>query len=226
MARRRRRYRRRKQSNIFSFTSSLPKGRKAKKKAQKARNAQTEKLNSEQFGFENVDIEETPFGSFDTETDIVNDMKFRYNFDSDEKRFMTMQQKGYIQSLYEYNKLMGIYQSDVYVKLKELGYSDSHQIMDLIQSFDNNISATDIENALLSLIDELKLQQNYNTAQIREAMELGFSFDDAVYLTENDRVEEIKPEDSLIAIRDRLSALLETREIRKQLADELRREKW
>lgn len=241
MARRRKRYRRRRQFNTFSFTSSLPKGRKAKKKAQKkARSDQAEKLNNKQeqtqsmgdvlkdaFGFEDVELKDTPFGkSFDTETQAVNDMQLRYNYDSDEKRFMTMQQKGYIQSLYEYNKLMSIYQSDVYVKLKELGYSDSHQIMDLIQSFDNNISATDIENALLSLIDELKLQQNYNTAQIREAMELGFSFDDAVYLTESDRVDEIKPEDSLIEIRDRLSALLETREIRKQLADELRKEKW
>lgn len=221
MARKRRRVRRRK-NNTFAFTSSLPKGRKAKKKALKAQNAQAEKLNNVAEGFENAET-----NPFDEKQNIIDDIKEKYNgLSGDEKRFNTFIKKGYADSLYQYNKLMGIYQSDVYVKLKELGYSDSHQIMDLIQSFDDDISAEDLENALLSLTDELKLQQMYNTQQIREAMDLGFTFDEAVYLTENDRVDEIKPEESLLAIRDRLSALLETRAIRKQLADELRNERW
>lgn len=217
---RRKRHRRRKQNNdIFTFMSFMPRGRKAKKKFKKS--VQAEKLNN---GFEKA--ESTPFDKNSSVDKVVEDMQIRYNLTTDEKRFNTMMKKGFIDSLYEYNKIMAIYQSDVYVMLKELGYSDSYQIRDLVQSFDNNINSTDLEYALLSLIDTLKLQQTYNTAQIREAMDLGFSFDDAVYLTQDDVVSEITPENSLLELRDRLNALLETRSIRKQLTDELRRRNW
>lgn len=225
MARRRKR-RRRKQSQQFSFTSYLPKGRKAKKRAQKAQRVQAEKLNNE---FETVN--ETPFNTIDVSTSkseqkVVQDMMLRYNLTSDEKKYNTMLERGFVNSLNEYSKILAIYQSPVYQMLKENGYSDSYQIRDLVQSFGNNISSTDLEYALLGLIESLKLQQDYNTKLIRDAMELGFSFDDAVYLTQDDKIGEIKASESLLEIRDRLNALLETRQIRYELAQELRNERW
>lgn len=226
MRRRKRRRRKQNTTSVFTFTSYMPKTRKAKKRAKKvqAQNVQTEKLNNENDGFESSNGS-SPFENM-TEQEVLRDMDIHYNWDSDTKRFNTMMDRKFIKSLNEYNKIMSIYQSDIYVKLKELGYSDSYQIRDLVQSFDSNISAKDLEYALLSLIDTLKLQQTYNTEQIREAMDLGFSFKDAVYLTESDRVDEIKADNALLEIRDRLNALLETREIRKELEIELRSERW
>lgn len=217
------RKRRRKRKQSFMFTSVLPRGRKAKKKARKLLIAQAEKLNN---GFESVT--ETPFdvSTSKQESDIVREMQIQYNVTSDEKRYRTMYERGFISSQDEYNKIMSIYQSPIYQMLKEQGYSDSHQIRDLIQSFGSLITASDIEKALLSVIETLKLQQTYNIQQIREAMDLGFTFDEAVYLTESDRIDEIQPEESLLEIRDRLNALLETRDIRLRLEDELRNERW
>lgn len=215
MARRRRR-KRIKRSVSLSFTST---GLGKKKDRVKHRR------NKSQTGFETTN--ESPFDSEEVSTSkVVENMQIRYNLTSDEKRFRTMSERGFINSQEEYDKLIAIYQSDVYHMLQEQGYSDSHQIRDLIQSYDSLITARDIENALLGLIDELKLEQTYNTKVIRDAMDLGFTFDEAVYLTEQDRTIETKQDESLLAIRDRLDALLETKEIRYQLMQELEEEEW
>lgn len=224
MAKRRRRHRRKKYvQRIITFSSNLPKVRRANKR--RAKSGQAKKLNNDGFIQAN---EPTPFDEVSTskqESEIVQDMMLRY-LSSDEKRYRTMLENKFVSSLNEYNKIMAIYQSPIYQMLKETGYSDSHQIRDLVQSFGSNISSTDLEYALISLMDELKLQQTYNIQQIKDAMDLGFSFEDAIFLTESDRVNEIKPEESLLEVRDRLEALLETRQIRYELEQELRAERW
>lgn len=88
-----------------------------------------------------------------------------------------------------YDATVSILGSALFRQLKESTTLDSNQIIELVKTFDEDIDATVIEHALSTLIDELTLPTYVNIDSIQEALDAGFTIDEAVEyaeLMEND----------------------------------------
>lgn len=170
-------------------------------------------------------VTETPFDTnFDVENVIpktVEDMKVRFNLTSDDKRRATFGEKHGIFGD-DYDVITSILGSDLYRQLRDLGYIDSNQIIDLQQEFRGDITSQDIELALLKLIKNVNNEYTRNVQKIQEAMDMGFSFDEATYLLENDLDTDYEFSKGLTNLRDYVSEQLENSETRDALISELR----
>lgn len=179
-------------------------------------------LNNVSRDFETVT--ETPFDTnFDVENVIpktVEDMKVRFNLTSDDKRRATFVEKHGIFGD-DYDVITSILGSDLYRQLRDLGYIDSNQIIDLQQEFRGDITSQDIELALLKLIKNVNNEYTRNVQKIQEAMDMGFSFDEATYLLENDLDTDYEFSKGLTNLRDYVSEQLENSETRDALISEL-----
>lgn len=137
--------------------------------------------------FDDFDVE-TPPRDFDNADKATEDMKRRY-MTSDEKRRNKFKEK-YGTTDSQYDALIRILGSDTYRLLKEIYEYDSHQFRETVMSFSDDLTAEDIENALNELLNDLRRTGGakiLNEDAIVEAMEMGFSYDEAVLLTQQDR---------------------------------------
>lgn len=143
---------------------------------------------------------ETTQRVFETEDEAIADMQSEFNYDEEErrrryeeadrKRQQTFHEK-YNTSSQEYQTIRDIFGTEAYQRLHEAFQLDSHQMMETILGLPSRMSAKDIEIALNQLWDDLGASGNgarlLNEDAIIEAMELGFSYEEAVYLTQGDR---------------------------------------
>lgn len=160
----------------------------------------------------------TPFDDFDVETDeVIHDMQDEFNGQdngnnqsdwrrrADERRRRTFNENWHTTDL-QYDTISHFLGSDLYQKLKELYNYDSHQFRETIMGFDADVSDEDIEIALVQLIHDLDTHNGVsllNQEAITEAMNMGFTYEEAVELTQQDR-EMMNASDEIIdqAVRD------------------------
>lgn len=154
--------------------------------------------------------------------EVLRAMGLDYNRTSDEKRMATLQQRYGDMTEDEYDIITSILGSDLYHVLKEAQYLDSEQIIDEILSFNMNVTPEEVERALLSMVSDINNVETQNVQTILDAMDLGFTLEEAVELTEMDMLENILPEEGISDLRDRIMHEIEQTEIRRQLELELR----
>lgn len=110
--------------------------------------------------------------------------------DTDTKRGNTFRQK-YGTTNSQYERMRDVFNSDTYQTLKELYKFDSHQLMDTIMHIPSDVSTEDIEYALIQLLNDIYKTNGgarfYNSDDIYAAMEMGFTYEEALYLTQTDR---------------------------------------
>lgn len=202
--------------------------RKKRRKSLKVRN---DKFSVKKKGFEKVN-ELTPFDiEFDLESptftdqfnkeyaqSILKQQRIRFNLTSDDKRRNTFQEKYGIFGN-DYDILTSILGSDLFRELSESKHLDSTQIMDLVSDYSGNVTAEQIEKSLLNLISGINKEYSNTVNVIRDAMNMGFSFDESVYLTEQDMTDEYAPVKGLSQLKDLLEKELsnsQSREIIKK----------
>lgn len=160
------------------------------------------------------------------EQNALREMGLDYNRSSDEKRFGTLSEKyGSDENPFtwdNYDLITSILGSDLYLVLREANYLDSAQIIDEILSFNENVKPEDVERALLSMISDINRIEESNVNTLLEAMDLGFSLDEAIELTEIDIIENLIPEQGISDLRDRIMYEVERTELRRQLEQRLR----
>lgn len=147
---------------------------------------------------------------------ILKQQQIRFNLTSDEKRRNTFQEKYGIFGN-DYDILTSILGSDLFHELVESKHLDSTQIMDLVSDYSGSVTAEQIEKSLLNLISGIN-KEYYNTVNvIREAMDMGFTFNEAVYLTEQDRTEDYAPVKGLSQLKDLLEKELSNSKSRENI---------
>ena len=157
----------------------------------------------------------------DNESQALRDMQLDYSLTSEQKRQKTFNER-YGANNNQYDIITSILGSDIYQLLKESQYLDSAQFIDEILSFDYEISPQIVERALLDLITDINQIESGNLRTIKEAMDLGFSLEDAIYLTQEDVHQEIEPAQGIVELRDRIMEQLELSEQQTNLMQELR----
>ena len=157
----------------------------------------------------------------DNESQALRDMQLDYTLTSEQKRRKTLNER-YGADNNQYDIITSILGSDIYQLLKESQYLDSAQFIDEILSFDYGISPQIVERALLDLITDINQIESGNVRTIKEAMDLGFSLEDAIYLTQEDVQQEIEPAQGIVELRDRIMEQLELSEQQTNLMQELR----
>ena len=202
-----------------------------------------ENSNGDIYGYEDI-LDWEPADDFDVETgspyvdpesgvlidpslpqdvqDALRSMGLDYNRSSDEKRLASLQDKYGDMSLDEYNVITSILGSDLYLMLKEAQYLDSAQIIDEILSFNMNVTPEEVERALLSMVSDINNIETQNIQIVLDAMDLGFSLEEAIELTDVDVIQNLLPEEGISELRDRIMHEIEQTEIRRQLEQELR----
>ena len=153
--------------------------------------------------------------------EVIQEMQLDYNMTSEQKRQRTFNER-FGASENDYDIITNVLGSEIYQLLKESGYLDSAQIIDEITSFDFGLSPQLVERALLDLISDINSVETSNIRLIKQAMDLGFSLEDAIYLTENDLQQEIEPAQGIVELRDRIMQQLELTEQQNSLMSELR----
>lgn len=137
---------------------------------------------------------------FETEAEALEDMQSHFNEDeeerrrryeeADKKREKTFHER-YKTSQKQYQNIRDIFGIEAYQRLHEAFQLDSYQMLDIILGLPSNVSAEDIEYALNQLWDDLGATGNgarlLDEDAIIEAMDMGFSYEEAIYLTQVDR---------------------------------------
>lgn len=183
--------------------------KKARKTKERERRARVEaerkqKLIDEMNSFLNLDNDFESFedfqdaadNPFDAETngrqfsnaeEATEDMKRKYKT-SDERRRDTFN-SNHRTTETQRQKIVPILGSDIYHLFKERYQYDSDQFIDLIKSFDADISTSDIEIALTLLWNDIAGDKvwTFDARAIEEALNLGFTLDEAMELTFMDR---------------------------------------
>lgn len=143
---------------------------------------------------------ETPQRAFETLEDTVQDMQETFNDteekrkrrykDAEEKRKKTYREKHGVNEQ-NYNRITDMFGTDVWQRLHEIYQYDSTQFMDLIISLPENVTSVEIEYAMEQLWTDLVAtgggSRVLDEDAIIEAMELGFSYEEAIFLTQNER---------------------------------------
>lgn len=160
------------------------------------------------------------------EQDVLREMGLSYNRSSDEKRFGTLSEKYGTEdrqlSWNDYDLITTILGSDLYLMLREANYLDSAQIIDEILSFNENVTPEDVERALLSMVSDINRIEDANVQTLLDAMDLGFSLEEAIELTDVDIIQNLIPEMGISDLRDRILQEVEQTELRRQLEQHLR----
>lgn len=144
----------------------------------------------------------TPFDDFDVETDdVVRNMQDEFNGQDTEDNNSDWRQRAERNRRRTFNENWGTTDSqydtishflgsEIYQKLKEIYEYDSHQFRQTLMGFGSDVSDEDIEVALTQLLLDLEINGGVrllNEDAIIEAMEMGFTYEEAVELTQQDR---------------------------------------
>lgn len=203
------------------------------KQKREARQRREQKALEKKHGFDKVDGL-TPFDKeFNSEyqnfTDqfnkeyaksILKQQQIRFNLTSEDKRRNTFQEKYGIFGK-DYDILTSILGSDLFRELVESKHLDSTQIMDLVSDYSGSVTAEQIEKSLLNLISGINKEYSNTVNVIRDAMDMGFTFDEAVYLTEQDRTENYAPVKGLSQLKDLLEKELSNSKSRENIKKSL-----
>lgn len=156
---------------------------------------------------------------------VVAEMQDRFNKEpevesvSDKKRRATFAEEyGIIGD--EYGNLVKTLGGNLFHMLKESTHLDSSQIMDVVHDYNGYANAKDIEHALLTLIAKINSEYAYSVEIIQDAMQLGFSLDDALYLTKSDVPRDFEPIKGVSALRDIIESEVGIKE-KKQLKEKI-----
>lgn len=155
------------------------------------------------------------------EIEVLKDMGLSYNTTSDEKRLNTFQKKYKDMTMADHDKITSILGNDLYFMLKETGYFDSDQLIDEILNFEFNVTEEEIERALLSMLADINNIETSNVNTILEAMDLGFTLEEAIELTDIDMQKNILPQEGIQELSDRLYYEVGQTKLQKQLEEEL-----
>lgn len=154
--------------------------------------------------------------------DVLKDMGFNYNLSGYEKRLLKFSKKYENSTKNDYDSITNILGNDLYLMLKETGYLDSDQVIDEILTRNLNPSAKEIERALLSMLADINDIETSNVNTVMEAMDLGFTLDEALELTEIDMRRNILPQEGIQELSDRIMYEIGQTKMQKQLEQELR----
>lgn len=154
--------------------------------------------------------------------DALRSMGLDYNRTSDEKRMASLQRHYGDMTSNDYDLITSILGSDLYQMLKEAQYLDSDQIIDEILSFNMNVTPEEVERALLSMVTDMNNIETKNIQTVLDAMDLGFTLDEAIELTEIDVIRNIFPDEGISELRDRIMHEVEQTATRRQLEQELK----
>lgn len=154
--------------------------------------------------------------------DALRSMGLDYNRTSDEKRMASLQERYGDMTSNDYDIITSILGSDLYQMLKEAQYLDSDQIIDEILSFNMNITPEEVERALLSMVTDINNIETQNIQTILDAMDLGFTLEESIELTDIDVIQNILPDEGISELRDRIMHEVEQTAMRRQLEEELR----
>lgn len=154
--------------------------------------------------------------------DVLKDMGFNYNLSGYEKRLLNFSKKYENSTKNDFDSITNILGNDLYLMLKETGYLDSDQVIDEILTRNLNPSAEEIERALLSMLADINDIETSNVNTVMEAMDLGFTLDEALELTEIDMRRNILPQEGIQELSDRIMYEIGQTKMQKQLEQELR----
>lgn len=183
------------------------KARKAKEQARRARQEAERRqrliddmntflnMESDFESFEDFeDAQDNPFDAetkrkqFNTQQEAVEDMQTRYKDWKERSRDTFNRRKHTTNEQRE--KIVQVLGSDIYQLFKERFNYDSDQFIDLVKGFDLDVDEIDIEASLNQLWNDIADNKawTFNTRAIEEALNLGFSLDEAIELTYMDRI--------------------------------------
>lgn len=159
-------------------------------------------------GFENVGAD-NPFANTNiaqnASEDVVTRMQRRFNADA--QRARTFERNYGINK--GYDAVVSILGSTVFQMLKESTSFDSDQLIDLVKQFDQDVEPEVIEQAMLNYIHELTLPSYVEIENIQEAIDAGFTIEEAVEWAELNAIEtESTRKTAYIDIHDLIDELL------------------
>lgn len=173
---------------------------------------------------------------FTDESEAVEDMQRTFNVDEEErrrryeeadrKRQATFNER-YNTSQSQYQNIRDIFGTDVYAKLHETFKLDSNQMMEIILGLPSDVSSKDIEFALEQLWKDLGVTGNgariLNEDAIIAAIEMGFSYEEAIFLTQSDREYVPISEHNIgIAVDDYIRSHLAQQEMERRTRESIR----
>lgn len=162
--------------------------------------------------------------------DTVIDMGLNFNRTPDEKRFSSLSKRyndednNQFLTWKDYDLITNILGNKLYLMLKEAQYLDSDQIIDEIMSFDYNATPEDIERALLSMVTDINNIETKNVQTLIDAMDLGFSLEEALELTDMDMEENLPLNMGMAELSRRLTSEVAKSRKQKELEEDLRRQ--
>lgn len=188
--------------------------------ASKKKRARSIKQESK-FGFSTVKKGE--YNPFD-EKSVVEHMRSIYNKNKNDRRFATFRKKDYADNFLQYEIMANILGNENYIKLKESRHLDSDQVIDAVRRFTLHATEKDIENALLNIIAEINKVEKGKQAALNEALEVGFSAEDAMEYAElvAEDLGGLHPELGFQQLVDELTALVGKNEKREKIRNKLK----
>lgn len=199
-------------------------------------NTDVESFEEWEDALENPFDVETSERVFTNESEAVEDMQRTFNVDEEERRRRYEEADRKRQSTFnerygtsqgQYQNIRDIFGTDVYAKLHEVFKLDSHQMMEIILGLPSDISSKDIEFALEQLWKDLGATGSgarlLDEDAIIEAMEMGFSYEEAIFLTQPDReYAPISEHNVGVAIDDYIRSHLAQQEMERRTRENIR----
>lgn len=174
---------------------------------------------------------------FADESEAVEDMQRTFNVDEEERRRRYEEadrkrqetfRENYKTTSSQYSNIRDIFGTDVYAKLHEAFKLDSNQMMEIIMGLPSDVSSKDIEFAMEQLWKDLGATGNgarlLDDDAIIQAMEMGFSYEEAIFLTQPDReYAPISEHNIAVAIDDYIRSHLAQQEMERRTRENIRR---
>lgn len=178
------------------------------------------------------DAFDNPFDDIQSVEDIVKDMQETYNTDEARKREAERKRKATFREKYgvgskSYDKITDLFGSDIWQRLHEIYQYDSSDFLDLILELPSNLTSADIEIAMQMLWKDLASYGGsaslLDEDSIIEALELGFSLEEAIYLTQSERqFVPIDRQNIGAAVSDYIKSMMIQQEMERQARETLR----
>lgn len=173
-----------------------------------ARRQRKAKALAKMMGFSNASAD-NPFENTkiakNASADAVTRMQRRFN--SDSRRKQTFAENWGITK--GYDAITSILGSAFFQMLKESTRFDSTQLIDLVKQFDEDIPPEVLEKALSTYMHELTLPKYVEIENIQEALDAGFSIEEAVEWAELNAVQtDVTQESAYVDIHDIIMELM------------------
>lgn len=130
--------------------------------------------------------DDNPFAntSLMKKTKEENLKRIQRRFNSDVKRRNTFATKANLKVTKGYDTIVNILGNPLYHVLKATEQLDSTQVIDLVKKFDEDVPPEVLEHALLTYIQDLTLPSYVEIESIQEALDAGFTIEEATEYAE------------------------------------------